>query len=245
MRRPTREELRRRRGLLVAVTAVVALLGVGILAGQQPTTEVTDGPGTAEATTPTTGDPAPSAPRPVPTTTTPTGRFVASLHTGQPVGDGPLRTYRVEVEEGTGVDPDLFADEVEVILSNPRGWTTVDGISLQRVAADADILVTLATAATVDLLCHPLDTEGETSCAQPQRAIINLDRWLLGAEPSGLDVPAYRSYVISHEVGHTLGHDHVDCPAAGAPAPVMMQQTYSIGDCAPNAWPVPPETAGG
>lgn len=244
MHRPTREELRHRRALLVGLALVAALVGVWVLARDRPTTEVAGRAGGA-ATTSAPAEPDASAPPPAPTTTTPTGRFVASLTTGNQVGDGPLRTYRVEVEEGTGVDPDLFADEVEVILSNPRGWTTVDGISLQRVAADADIVVTLATAPTVDLLCHPFDTEGQTSCAQPQRAIINLDRWRHGAESSGLEVPAYRGYVISHEVGHTLGHGHVGCPTPGAPAPVMMQQTYSIDDCVPNAWPLIPEAAGG
>ena len=170
---------------------------------------------------------------------------MASTLTTPAVGSGPLHTYRVEVEEGTGVDPDRFADEVEVLLSSPLGWTTADGISLQRVGGDADIVVELATGPTVDLLCYPLDTHRELSCAPDHRAVLNLDRWTLGAEPSGLDVASYRGYLVNHEVGHVLGHGHVDCPGAGSPAPVMMQQTLTIGDCAPNPWPVPPDAAAG
>jgi hypothetical protein len=163
------------------------------------------------------------------------------------VGTGPLHTYRVEVEEGTGVDPDRFGDRVEEILSDPRGWTTAEGISLQRVGPDveADIVVKLTTPATTDLLCHPLETESYYSCAPDDEAYINVDRWFHGGPRSRLAVVDYRSYVISHEVGHVLGHGHVECPAPGAPAPVMMPQTESIGECAPNPWPVPDEARTG
>ena len=244
MRRPSPDQAARRRALaavagaaLLLVVAVVLVVGRG--GGDEEATS--EAPPT---TPPATTRPTSTAPPP-PSTTTPTGRFLPSLGDGGVVGEGPLRTYRVEVEEGTGVDPEVFADEVEMILSSQWGWTAADGISLQRAAEGVDIVVTLATPPTVDMLCYPLQTQGRVSCAQEQRAIINLDRWLLGAEPSGLDVAAYRRYLISHEVGHTLGHSHVECPAPGEPAPVMMQQTHGIGECAPNPWPVPPETVGG
>ena len=49
----------------------------------------------------------------------------------------------------------------------------------------------------------------------------------------------YRHYVVNHEVGHVFGNGHVDCPGAGQPAPVMVQQTLSLGGCVKNAWPFP------
>ncbi len=44
------------------------------------------------------------------------------------------------------------------------------------------------------------------------------------------DLDAYRAYAVNHEVGHALGNRHQPCPANGAPAPVMMQQSWSTSD---------------
>lgn len=188
--------------------------------------------------------PVADAPRP-PAATVPTGRFLAAPGEGEVAGSGPLRTYRVEVEEGSGVAAADFARVVEEIVGDPRGWTTAEGISLQRVEGDADMVVALATPPTVDLLCFPLDTDGDVSCANEGRAVINLERWRTGAAPSRLTLPDYRRYLVSHEIGHLLGHGHVECPGPGAPAPVMVQQTLGIGECAPNPWPAPAARATG
>ena len=90
--------------------------------------------------------------------------------------------------------------------------------------------------------------------------MINLARWTRGAIVYLGDLSAYRVYVVNHEVGHALGEKHRPCPAPGAPAPVMMQQTYGTDNayvhqldqadpasqddvpdtpttCRPNPWP--------
>lgn len=62
---------------------------------------------------------------------------------------------------------------------------------------------------------------------------LNANRWMHGAKASKLPLERYRQYMVSHEMGHSLGHDHVLCNGSG-PAPIMMQQTLGIGKCSPN-----------
>jgi hypothetical protein len=243
MRRPTRAQILRRWGLAAALLVVVAALAWGLVVrdsgGRSATADTTSTTTTAPSTT--------TAPMTTaPPTTRSTGVFVPDVGAPGPVvGTGPLRTYRVEVEEGAGVAVEEFTAEVERILSDPRGWATADGISLQRLPGpEAEMTVTLATPGTVDLLCYPLQTDGDVSCAQEGRAIINVLRWQEGAAPSQLPLGPYREYLISHEVGHVLGHHHVPCPGPDVLAPVMLQQTLGIAPCAPNPWPAPDGLAG-
>lgn len=157
-------------------------------------------------------------------------------------GAGAVTTYSLEVEPATGIDPSAFAAEAEAILSEGRGWTARGERRLQRVGrTDAQVRVLLATPATVDAYCARagLDTGGRYSCWNGHFALLNVDRWRSGSAAFAAPLDQYRGYLVSHEVGHGLGYRHVGCPAAGALAPVMMQQTISTGACAPNAWPYP------
>ena len=170
---------------------------------------------------------------------TPTGEFARVPGTGALAGSGRLITYRVEVETGVPVPPSAFAAEVDAALLDPRSWAAVDGVSLQRTdGEDATLTVVLASPSTTDRLCRPLRTMGRYSCfSGDDRAVINADRWLHGAPSYAGDLPGYRTYVVNHEVGHVLGHGHRGCPAPGAPAPVMVQQTKGLSGCARNPWP--------
>ena len=71
--------------------------------------------------------------------------------------------------------------------------------------------------------------------------MLNAGRWRDGAPAFAGTLMRYRRFMANHEVGHALGHGHRDCPAAGAPAPVMMQQTKGVGSCRPNPWPLDAE----
>lgn len=150
---------------------------------------------------------------------------------------GPLRTYTVGVEEEIDISPDALAGEVERILGDERSWIGVLDVRLQRVESGSNIRVVLATPATVDRLCAPLRTNGEVSCFKNGRVVLNVKRWTQGAATWGADVAGYREYLVNHEFGHALGRQHVSCPQAGALAPVMVQQSISLGGCQPNAWP--------
>ncbi|WP_304453562.1 DUF3152 domain-containing protein [Nocardiopsis sp. YSL2] len=153
------------------------------------------------------------------------------------MGDGPLTTFAVEVEEGLPGEAEDFAAAVEQVLGDPRSWGNDGERSMQRVDGDdADVRVLLAAPDTVDRLCAPLNTNGYVSCANGNRAIINQNRWVSAVEDFEDDLETYRIYVINHEVGHTLGHGHVNCPGEGEAAPVMQQQTLSLQGCEANGW---------
>lgn len=149
---------------------------------------------------------------------------------------GKVIRYLVEVERGLPFDGRAFADEVHRILNDRRGW----GFRFHRVRrGPVRIRVSLSSPATTDRRCRPLITFGALSCWNRGRAVINAVRWNAGARGYGRDVASYREYVISHEVGHGLGHGHVPCPGPGRRAPVMLQQTKSLYGCRPNPWPSP------
>jgi len=154
-------------------------------------------------------------------------------------GPGTVRTVRIEVERGLAVDPGLFALTVMTTLNDPRGWGGDGSVSFARTDGDADLSVVLASPRLVDRLCAPLATAGKVSCGTNGRAVLNVRRWIEGANGWGGDKVAYRQYLVNHEVGHLLGHRHEYCAGAGQLAPLMQQQSGSTGACTPNAWPFP------
>jgi hypothetical protein len=155
-------------------------------------------------------------------------------------GKGTARTYRVEVETGTGQSAPAFAAEVDATLASPSSWSGQGQWSLQRVSGkSANFVIRLATPATVDKVCAGagLDTRGYVSCRAGSYVMINLDRWMSAVPDYRGDVALYRHYVINHEVGHQLGYGHQACPGPGALAPVMQQQTFGLNGCRANGWP--------
>lgn len=159
-----------------------------------------------------------------------------------PDGDAPVMEVRVEVEEGLDVDDAAFASFVMDTLNDPRGWGADGSVRFSRTEGEADIRVVLATAALVDEMCAPLDTNGRWSCGRNGHAALNADRWVSGTtawSDGGGSITNYRHYLVNHEVGHLLGFPHEGCPVPGEPAPIMVQQSISLDGCSPNGWPSP------
>lgn len=164
------------------------------------------------------------------------------------VGSGRTVTYALQIENGLGVDTAQVARTVGADLLDARGWQGVDHVRFVQLSA-ADLakgakptaFITLASPKTVDKLCAPLDTEGEWSCGRNGRAVLNYERWALGVPYFNGDLTTYRAYMVNHEVGHLLGHQHQHCAQAGDYAPVMQQQSMGLQGC--KAWPWPQRPA--
>ncbi|MFD5540165.1 DUF3152 domain-containing protein [Streptomyces sp. NPDC127079] len=177
------------------------------------------------------------------------GKFTAVPGGAKAPGTGRKYTYRVDVEQGLGLDGKLFADAVQKTLNDDRSWAHDGARTFERVSSGRpDFVITLASPGTTATWCAKsgLDTtEDNVSCdsASTQRVMINAYRWAQGSKTYGDEIHAYRQMLINHEVGHRLGYGHVTCDKNGEPAPVMQQQTKFLDHdgihCLPNPWPYP------
>ena len=236
----------------VAVLAVAALVlilrpAVGhggdraapaaVTTAPSPTTlPTTRAPTAAPTSRPTTPKPTPR-PTPVTIPASGTGQLVTVPGTAGPTGPGTRMTYRLEIEGGLPLDGAAVAAQVQRTLTDPRGWQPIEHVAFVRTPGPASFELILASPAMVDRLCYPLDTIGELSCRNGNRVILNAKRWVDAVPWYRGHLDDYRAYLVNHEVGHRLGHGHKTCPAPGAPAPVMVQQSKSLYGCAPNSWP--------
>jgi hypothetical protein len=179
--------------------------------------------------------------------------------TSPKVGHGTLYRYSIDVENGvTGVNLKQYENDVVTTLSDPRSWSG-HGVSLERVDSGyINFHVTLTSALTVRKLCG-YSIPVETSCYAPYGSVDGLDvnrvvfdvaRWMRGSTAYAGDLATYREYMINHEDGHALGHEHAhECLPDGL-APTMMQQTFGLRSaathklCQANPWPYPTNAKG-
>ncbi len=246
----------------VAAAAVVLLLGsVGIYLhqhqasaaattarlGPQPSLTTGAGSGATPSASGTPTAPAGSTQRPKLVTrgngTFRTVALPALKNTAAPAGARVVR-IAFQIEGGLGIDPAPVAQRIAATLLDRRGWEPKDRLRFSFAsAADVgrgavDITIRLASPDTTDQLCAPLTTNGYTSCFANRRAVLNSSRWLDGVPFYRGHLDLYRTYMVNHEVGHGLGHGHEHCPAPGARAPTMQQQTLRLEGCVINPYPM-------
>ena len=140
-------------------------------------------------------------------------------------------TYSVVVDPDVDFSLKDFETDVAICLADPNGWES-KGYRFFQVKRNPQVVIHLSSLAGL----RKAGCDDTLSCAEfgGHEVRINADNWKHGSAKSGQDLNGYRQYVISHEMGHILGQDHVKCPGTGLPAPIMLQQTLGLHGCLPN-----------
>lgn len=168
-------------------------------------------------------------------------RSTTTSQTSTPQSTTHTATYQIATNGSVSASESSFASFVSQTLNDSRGWSQL-GITFNQVSSGGDFTITLAQAELVPTYSSGCSTE--LSCRVGANVIINNTRWLNATDAwsaSGDSLDNYRRYVINHEVGHWLGHNHASCTGAGSLAPIMLQQSVSLGGCTPNPWPTTSE----
>lgn len=171
---------------------------------------------------------------------------VAAVTLGLPApasarADQLVISYEVRGRGNVSPLSDLAA-EAAAVYADPRGWNLGGSIRFEPVETGGAFTLWLAADELMTTFGGACDRRW--SCRNGRNVVINEDRWL-GSSDSWLAAAAplatYRQMVINHETGHWLGFGHARCPAPGALAAVMQQQSMTLGGCVPNPWPLPSE----
>jgi hypothetical protein len=233
----------RARALVVSLLVTVVVAGTSAVGSATSTT--TTSPRTSPRTSTPRSTPKPSAAATTTTTATPRSKPRPAATATTTAAPKQLRTITYSIATAGKVTTRVedFARQVAETLADARGWSRAN-LVFTRVATGGRFTVWLSAAGRVPSFGKPCDAV--YSCRAGRNVVINEDRWK-GATASWTKVGAtlreYRNLVVNHEVGHWLGQGHGSCRRAGAPAPVMQQQSKDLGGCVANAWPLDREIA--
>lgn len=127
-------------------------------------------------------------------------------------------------------------------ILHPQGWSRQGYVfhvdEDEHVHPDEHVIyVTLAPQVVMDELFPEFAAQRLSVCNMDTRDVyLNEARWnrLYDDDKSGMTLPAYRMYMVQHEIGHALGFGHTSKAEEGNKAPIMMQQTLGTHGLQPN-----------
>jgi len=151
-------------------------------------------------------------------------------------------SYSVQTRGDLTANLDEFKSQVYETLNSNEGWIRL-GLRFKQVSTGGDFIMVLAEDVEVPSFA-PGSCSADWSCRVGTYIIINQTRWLDATDAwngAGGSLRDYRHMVVNHEVGHWLGHGHIQCIEAGQPAPIMQQQSIDLRGCSFNPWPLDSE----
>lgn len=134
---------------------------------------------------------------------------------------------RVEVAADVAyVDQAEVAAYVDQVVNDPRGWRTDMSAFTLRVVKPGFRGV------------NGINQLVGYAYRDEKLVVVTADAWVrVGPRfvAVGGTLDEQRTFIILHELGHLLGHEHENCPGSG-PAPIMRDATYNLGTCSLNEW---------
>lgn len=149
-----------------------------------------------------------------------------------------MHAYTVTTRGTLHADLRRFRAVLAATYADPRGWRRAHH-RFREVPSGGAFTVVLSQSRYLPAFSRGCSTS--YSCRVGRTLIINAARWVHGSPYFTGDLTTYRQMLVNHETGHWLGLGHAHCPARGARAPVMEQQSKGMQGCRPNAWPLPGE----
>lgn len=131
---------------------------------------------------------------------------------------------------------EIFIDQV---LQDPRGWSkTTDFIRSQRSTIPVQVVCHKTPRKVMEVKYPHVHLAGLSVCDRGLNPIeIHFDQqnWEQKTENFTGSLKQYRQYLVQHEFGHAIGHDHQADSGSGTPCHPMYQQSKG-GSCDPNPW---------
>ena len=127
------------------------------------------------------------------------------------------------------------------VLGDEKAWGDSHLFLIESNVKNADIIACLMPQIHINKLFkkyeHLQNLSVTDSTSSPIKIYFSEDNWQTIPQQSGYkNIHLYRTYLILHEFGHSIGHGHEKCPGVGHLAPVMMQQTKGTEKCLPDPW---------
>jgi len=152
----------------------------------------------------------------------------------------PVHLVYITVDLNAQTPLNLFYNIAVPVIQHPLGWVRYGHtFKITNNPKEAEIQITLLPQAEMDKAFPSFAADRLSLCNMETKEIfVNEDRWLRRyPDMSQLQLPAYRAYVLQHEIGHALGKGHAKCKQKGERAPVMLQQTLGLKGCIPYPFP--------
>jgi hypothetical protein len=136
------------------------------------------------------------------------------------------------------ISNDFSLSDLDFFLKSQEAYRKA-GIAIEYVDSKEDVIIYKTDKKKMFKLYPEMGDSGLSLTdreRKPYKIHLSKENWKRVPEHLGSeyeDLQSYRIALISHEIAHALGHDHVHCACVGCPADVRQQPSRHLHGCKP------------